>query len=312
MRVLNKKGLLSRSSPLVLGVIVLVLAAMPRVNAQRPGAAPRLDLIRGPTHAPLGSVARLGVPAGYLFLDANNTGRLLKSRGEPVSGHEVGFLTSTNQTWSVLFIDNESGYVKDDEKDKLEADQLLRSIKAGAVQGNKERQRHGHPPVEVVGWELPPQYDAARHSLEWAIRGLCSGRPVVNYNARLLGRKGVIEAILIVAPERLAETLPVFRRVLANCAYLPGQTYADYRAGDRVARYGLGALVVSGAAVGAAKSGFLARAAALFENAWTLIVVAVVVIAAFAAGATLLRRPVSAGTQRAKKQGAGQGRTRTR
>ncbi|HXP61549.1 MAG TPA: DUF2167 domain-containing protein [Dongiaceae bacterium] len=291
---------MSRSGSLVLGVSALVLVAMPGVNAQRPGSAPRLDLIRGPTHAPLGSVALLGVPAGYVFLDANNTGRLLKSRAEPVSGHEVGFLTTTNQTWSVLFIFNQSGYVKDDEQNKLDARQLLESVKQGAVLGNKQRQRQGNPPVEVVEWELPPRYDAARHSLEWAIRGLCAGRPVVNYNARLLGRKGVIEAILIVAPERLAETLPVFRKVLADCAYQPGQTYADYRAGDRVASYGLGALVVSGAAVGAAKSGFLARAAALFGNAWTLIVV-VVVGGAFAAGAAFLRKAASQRTQRAKK-----------
>ena len=300
MRALNKRGITSRSSLLFFAVGPLVLAALFGVNAQRPGAAPRLNLVRGPTHAPLGSLARLSVPAGYIFLDANNTGLLLKSRGEPVSGHEVGFLTTANQNWSVLFIFNGSGYVKDDEKNKLDAQQLLESVKQGAVPGNKERQRHGNPPVEVVGWELPPQYDAARHSLEWAIRGLCAGRPVVNYNARLLGRKGVIEAILIVAPERLAETLPVFRKVLADCSYLPGQTYADYRAGDRVARYGLGALVVSGVAVGAAKSGFLARAAALFENAWTLIIV-VVVGGAFAAGAVFLRKPVSPSTQRAKK-----------
>jgi uncharacterized membrane-anchored protein len=107
--------------------------------------------------------------------------------------------------------------------------------------------------------------------------------------------------VLVVAPERLPQTLPVFRKVLADCSYQPGQTYAEYRPGDRVAKYGLGALVVGGTAVDPAKSGMLARAAALFTNAWTLIIVAVVVFVAFAAGAAFLRRRVPQSPQRAKK-----------
>lgn len=196
----------------------------------------------------------------------------------------MGFLTGTNQDWSVFFIFDEGGYVKDDDKDKLDADRLLESIKEGAARGNKERQRNGHPPIEVVGWELPPKYDPATHNLEWAIRGVCEGRPVVNYNTRMLGRKGVMEAILVVAPERLPETLPAFRKVLAGYSYQAGQTYAEYRPGDKVAKYGLGALVVGGAAIGAAKLGLLTWVAVLFKKAWKLIIVA------FAAGAAFFRK----------------------
>lgn len=259
---------------------------MSPVNAQKSGPDPKLKVLRGPANAPLGSIAGLAVPAGCIFLDAQSTRLFLKSRGEPVSGHEVGFLTGTNQSWSVLFIFDESGYVKDNEKDKLASDKLLESIKQGVARGNKERQRNGHPPVEVTGWELPPRYDSATHDLEWAIRCVCEGRPVVNYNTRLLGRKGVMEVILVVAPERLPVTLPVFRKVLAGCSYQPGQTYAEYRPGDRVANYGLGALVVGGAALGAAKPGLPAWAAVLFKNAWKLIIVAFV----FVAGGAFLKR----------------------
>jgi uncharacterized membrane-anchored protein len=198
------------------------------------------------------------VPFGCVFLDAENTRLFLNSRGEPVSGHELGFLTSTNQVWSVLFIFDEGGYVKDDEKDKLDPAKLLHSIQQGVSKGNKDRQRNGNAPIEVVGWEIPPKYDPVQHNLEWAIRGVCEGRPMVNCNTRLLGRKGVMEVILVVAPERLSETLPVFRKVLAGCSYQPGQTYAEFRPGDPVAKYGLAALVVGGAALGAGKSGLLA------------------------------------------------------
>ncbi len=273
-----------RSSSGLLAICALLLVAVSPLNAQQSGSGPKLEVLRGPVNAPLGSVAGLAVPAGYVFLDAKSTRLFLKSRGEPVSGHEVGFLTGTNQDWSVFFIFDEGGYVKDDDKDKLDADRLLESIKEGAARGNKERQRNGHPPIEVVGWELPPKYDPATHNLEWAIRGVCEGRPVVNYNTRMLGRKGVMEAILVVAPERLPETLPAFRKVLAGYSYQAGQTYAEYRPGDKVAKYGLGALVVGGAAIGAAKLGLLTWVAVLFKKAWKLIIVA------FAAGAAFFRK----------------------
>jgi len=270
---------MSRSRSLVFALCALLLAAVAPVNGQKSGAPPKLNFVRGPANAPLGSVARLAVPAGCIFLDANSARLFLETRGEPVTGREVGFLTGTNQHWSALFIFDENGYVKDDEQDKLDADKLLESIKQGAAQGNKERQRNGNPPVEVVGWELPPKYDSATHDLEWAIRGVCEGRPVVNYNTRLLGRKGAMEVILVVAPQRLPEALPAFRKVLAGCSFQPGQTYAEYRPGDKVANFGLGALVVGGAAVGEGKLGLPAWTAAL-------LMVAVAIVA----GGALLRK----------------------
>jgi uncharacterized membrane-anchored protein len=253
------------------------------LKARQSGSDPALTVLRGPGSAPLGEVARLAVPAGFVFLDANNTRLFLKSRGEFVSGHEAGFLMITNKTWSVLFIFDQNGYVKDDEKDKLDPAKLLDAIKQGVARGNEERQRNRNPPLEVTGWELPPKYDPATHNLEWAIRGVCEGRPMVNYNTRLLGREGVMEVILVVAPEKLPETLPVFRKVLAGYSYQPGQAYAEYRAGDKVANYGLGTLVVGGAALGAAKSGLPAWAVVLF-------IVASVAVAAFL-GMLFWRRP---------------------
>ncbi len=277
-------------------VCVLLLAALRPLNAQKPSPGPGLQVFAGPGDARLGSTARLAVPPGYVFLDADSTRLFLKARGEFVSGQEVGFLTNTNQTWSVLFIFDQSGYVKDDEKDKLDASKLLESIKQGVALGNRERQRRGTPPVEVVGWELPPKYDPAAHNLEWAIRGICQGQPMVNYNTRLLGRSGVMEVILVVAPERLAQTLPVFRKVLAGYAYQPGQTYAEYRAGDKVAKYGLGALVVGVAA----KPGLPAWAAALSKEAWALILVAVVILVVLAARAPFFRKLFRQGAPRAQ------------
>ncbi len=47
---------------------------------------------------------------------------------------------------------------------------------------------------------------------------------------------------------------------------MPGKTYAEYRQGDRLAEYGLAALVVGGAAMGAAKMGWLGKLGVLFAK----------------------------------------------
>jgi uncharacterized membrane-anchored protein len=220
------------------------------------------------------------VPVGYQFMDGKTTRDLMKAMGEPTSGHELGLMMPTNDEWSVIFEFNETGYVKDDDKDKLDADKLLTAIKRGTEAANKDRVSAGNPPLQIVGWEVPPKYDETTHNLEWAIRATSDGQPILNYNTRLLGRKGVMEVVLIIEPDKLAETLPSFRQLLAGYNYQGGQSYAEYRPGDKVAKYGLAGLVLAGAAVGAAKLGLLGPLLLILKKAWKLVVLAIAAVAA--------------------------------
>ena len=239
------------------------------------------NLLKGPAKTTLGRYAKLDVPQGYFFINGKDYRAMLKAEGEPVSGDELGMIAPTNGGYSVIFQFSDIGYVKDDEKDNLNADKLLDSIKRGTAAANKERERAGRPAIEVVGWEFPPKYDPTTHNLEWAIRGSIEGRPLLNYNTRLLGRKGVMEVVLVVRPERLNDTLPDFRSLLAGYSFDTGETYAEYRPGDKVAKYGLGALVLGGAAVGAAKLGLFAWLAVFLKKGWKLVVVAFAAVASF-------------------------------
>jgi uncharacterized membrane-anchored protein len=265
---------------LVFTVCGLALATPARGSDSAP-AKPKLNILKGPAKAQLESVAQIQVPSGYVFLDGKSTRALMKASGEPTSGHELGFLRPTNAQWSVLFEFSDIGYVKDDDKDKLDADKLLASIKRGNDEANKERVRAGNAPLEIVGWEVPPKYDPTTHNLEWAIRATSEGQPILNYNTRLLGRKGVMEVVLIVEPDALATTLPTFKGLLTGYAFQSGNTYAEYRQGDKVAKYGLAALVVGGAAVGAAKLGLLTGLLVFLKKGWKLLVIGLAAVAAF-------------------------------
>ncbi len=259
-----------------------VLVALP-VHAQddsKAEARRKLGLIEGPATAKLQDIGQVQVPAGYVFIDGKGLRTLLKKAGEPVNGNEMGLLRPTNHGWSVIFEFRDIGYVKDDDKNNLDADKLLEAIKRGTAAANKERVKNGNAPIEVVGWEQPPKYDESTHNLEWCIRGTSDDRAIVNYNTRLLGRKGVMEAVLIVDPEKLPETMPAFRDVLASYSFQTGQSYAEYRSGDKVAKYGLAALVIGGATAGAIKLGLFSGLLVLLKKGLKLVVVAVVAIIA--------------------------------
>jgi uncharacterized membrane-anchored protein len=64
-----------------------------------------------------------------------------------------------------------------------------------------------------------------------------------------------MEVTLVVSPERLAETMPKFKAMLAGFEYKTGHKYAEFRAGDRTAAYGLTGLIVGGGTAALVKTG---------------------------------------------------------
>ena len=72
-----------------------------------------------------------------------------------------------------------------------------------------------------------------------------------------MGRSGYTAAVLITTPTTLDSDLLDFKTALKNFEYIGGEKYSEWREGDKVAAYGLGALVLGGAAaVVSSKGGF--------------------------------------------------------
>ena len=260
-------------------LVSLLVAGSVQAAEQQAKSAVNWQL--GPGVATLKNTAEIKLPKGYKFVNAGDTQRMLKQAGEPVSGQEMGMIEPGEGDWSVFFEYSPDGYVKDDDKDKLDADKLLKTIIRGNDEANKQRKSAGNPPLNIVGWEKPPFYDEATHNLEWAIRAESEGRPLLNYNTRLLGRRGVMEVVLVCDPDKLAETLPSFKELLAGYAYKTGENYAEYRPGDKLAKYGLTALVAGGAVAVAAKTGLLTVILLFFKKAWKLVVIGAVAVVSF-------------------------------
>lgn len=238
----------------ILLALVLATGIVAPTYAQEDGG---LQLHEGPMIGYLGRIAQIDVPAGYVFADEDTTQALMVAMENPVSGTELGLVGPPELEWFVMFEYDDVGYVKDDEKSDLDASAMLKSIKKGNEASNKERKSRGWDTINIVGWEQVPRYDEVSHNLEWAVRAESGGEAIVNFNTRLLGRSGVMRVTLVTDPTLLPQVLPDFRYVMEGYGFQEGQRYAEYRQGDKLAKYGLTALVVGGASAVALKSGLL-------------------------------------------------------
>jgi len=236
---------------------------------------PGLEWTEGPKKFPIGRLAQVDVPQGYRATGAPGTRILLEVMGNRPDDRTLATLMpSDTVAWFVLFTFDDVGYVPDDESDDLDANALLDALKEANVDANAYRKSHGQPELKIDGWERRPAYNRATQSLEWAVRATSEGEPIVNFNVRMLGRSGVMSANLVIDPSELEATLPTFRKLLTGFSYTQGNSYGEYRKGDKVAEYGLTGLIAGGALAIAAKSGLLGKL-------WKFILFGLVAIGAF-------------------------------
>lgn len=233
------------------------------------------DWQRGPGTGAIGSRAAMEIPEDYVFLDADETRRYVEWT-ENVPGDEEYLFGPTSDKWEAYFSFFDEGYVEDTEA--LDADELLASLRESQQASNEERRRRGWPELHIDGWQVPPRYNPDTRALEWATRlsDPASGNVTINYNTRVLGRKGTMSVQVVAQPENFDAGMAEFKASMEGFAYNPGERYADYVPGDRVAEYGLAALITGGAVAVAGKKGFFGAIAAFFAAAWKLLLAGLV------------------------------------
>lgn len=237
-----------------------------------------LHWVHGPASVPAPGNSTLTVPEGFMYIDEADTTKFLEMTRNLANGREV-MIAPENLDWAVYMEFEDSGYIKDDEK--IDADALLKMMKENTEASNAERRKRGFPELHTVDWAVPPSYNAQTKRLEWATILESQGQQSVNLFTKLLGRRGYTSVILVAEPEDLTATMPAFNKVLEGYKFNPGETYAEWREGDRVAEFGLAALVLGGAAAIATKKGFWAVLASSIAAGWKIIVAMLVAAGAW-------------------------------
>ncbi len=303
---MHSLGKLAGIAALALAVPAGVTSAAGEPEPQAP-QAPQVKWIEGPKKVDLGSIAELDLPESVVFAGKEDTKALLEHWGNVTDGSELGLVApkAEDQDWIIVFDYADTGHIKDADKEKIDADALLKAIQEGTEESNKERKKRGHPGLHVTGWAEAPHYDARTHNLTWAaVDRSDDGHDGVNYNVRLLGRTGVMSVTLVDEPANLAASKPSVEGVIGAFSFKQGKTYAEWRPGDKVAEYGLAALVAAGAGAAAVKLGFFGVLAKLFAKMGKLVVV---VIAGLGAAAAKLWRALRGRHTERKALRAGQG-----
>ena len=163
----------------------------------------------------------------------------------------------------------------------MDYDKLIKQMREGTSEANKEREKAGYGSIELVGWATPPRYDKDTHKMYWAKELKFGGSPenTLNYNIRMLGRRGVLVLNAVAGMSQLQDIEAAAPAVLAMVDFQEGHRYTDFNAStDKVATYGLAALVAGGLA---AKAGLFKGLLVALLAAKKVVIVAVIAVAAW-------------------------------
>ncbi len=212
-----------------------------------------------------GGIAKLKLPPTLRYLGPEDAATVLERiwGNPPARKKSLGMLVPAGVSfiepgaWAVIISYQEDGYVKDDDASKINYDDLLKQMREGVKANNEERVKQGYPGIELIGWAAPPRYDAAAKKMYWAKEAKIGDGPenTLNYDIRVLGRRGVLVLSAIAGMSQLADIEAATPMLLGAVDFQEGHRYTDFKPGtDKVATYGLAALVAGGVL---AKTGFL-------------------------------------------------------
>jgi uncharacterized membrane-anchored protein len=232
--------------------------------------------------------AVLALDSQFRYLAQADARRVLEEFwGNPPDETVLGMVVPTDaaldqpESWVAVVSWSEEGYVSDEDASAIDYDEMLSDMQAGTAEENEMRREAGYPTVELVGWASPPRYDAAAKKLHWAKELAFEGDDgnTVNYDVRVLGRRGYLSLNAIGDKDQLATMQAGMQRLIPQVDFIAGERYADFDAStDKVAAYGLAALV----------GGTLAAKTGLFAKLLALLVAAKKIVIPLAIGAVAL------------------------
>lgn len=164
-----------------------------------------------------------------------------------------GYADFAHRSLYVSYVDE--GFVNTDDWKDVNADDLMKHLRDATESANAERVKNGGPVMHIDGWVQRPTFDQARKSVRWVTHAHDeSGRGFVNAVALLLGRHGY-ERFTLVSNGSDPKGDAVLLAAAANgYRFDPGFRFQDYFWGDKLAGYGIAALVGTAAGATIAKT----------------------------------------------------------
>jgi len=217
-----------------------------------------------------GSFSPPGDGAIVVGADAAKADELLNQTS---SSNTEGFVQLKDGSTLYLSYADE-GYVKLDDWSDVNADDLLKGLTDATNTDNEERVKNGAKPLTVDGWVQQPTLDRQRSSVMWIVKLHEPGSdPFVNATALTLGRHGYERFTLATTTGDTAKTRALLASLVNDFQFDKGFRFSDYADGDKLAGYGIAALIGTAAGATIAKTvGF--GAVLLFIKKFIILIVA--------------------------------------
>lgn len=195
----------------------------------------------------------LSVPKGFKFLDGKQTQYVLHDLwGNPEDTTVLGSLVPENigvtyaNSWLFVISYQADGYVKDDDANDIDYDELLEQMKEDTKVSNEERKKMGYDTAELVGWASKPFYDDKLKVLHWAkeIKFGSSVGNTLNYDLRVLGRRGMYNVSAVANMSEIKDVKSSIPGIINSIQFKEGDKYIDFDSStDTVAAWTIGGLV---------------------------------------------------------------------
>ena len=229
-----------------------------------------IDSVESKLHYKTGTVTlqngmgTINVAPGFKFLDSEEARYVLEDVWGNLKGQApLGMILPADEKAAIadyaFVVQYEGiGYVKDDDAGDINYDDLLKDMKEDDVKENEERKKAGLSTMHLIGWAEKPYYDNQRKLLYWAkeIKVDGSEENTLNYDIRILGRKGVLVLTAVSGMSQLDSVNKNKENILKMVSFNNGSRYEDFDSNvDEVAAWTVGGLVAGKVL---AKVGFLA------------------------------------------------------
>ena len=229
-------------------------AAEPATSEETTG--PALNYRTGDVTLP-NKVATLHLGNRYRYIDAADTEKMLVAWGNPPGSETEGAVIPADVEpfsetgWAVILTYEKDGHVDDSDARKIDYQELLGDMKEGTESSNEARKKAGFAPLHLIGWAETPHYDGAENKLYWAKELEFEGSQshTLNYDVRVLGREGVLSMNAVAVIDQLPQIRGEMNPLIKIAEFNAGYRYADFNPKtDKLAEYGLAALVAGGVA----------------------------------------------------------------
>lgn len=204
------------------------------------------------------SKSMLKVPEGYIFVLGEDAKKYTTINNEPFDDNLEAYVVDNSFTHSILLEFANAGFVTLDDWKHLDSEALLKAIRENTENANIERKKLGQVEIHVLGWVQKPTLDPVTKIVYWAIEADV-GEPETSINAVALrlGREGFERVVWITNPSSFTTSGGSLETILQAHSFEKGFRYEDHQKGDRLAEFGIAALVTSSLGIKMLKAGSL-------------------------------------------------------